>query len=134
MKIRIALIALGIASSVAGCATRESGVRDPVRFREIAETTEFSSAAAPEALARCFENNAALLPMSDFRADAGSAAVTYRLRGFGFTFEEIDFFADGESNPAGSRVVVRLAPGVNAKWRRDFERDRMTPLRNCAAG
>ncbi len=132
MSIHQIFFALGLASSIAGCATRESGVRDPVRFREIAEITEISSLIPPDKLAACFEDTAALLPMSVFRTDPATGVVSYRLRGFGYTFEEIDFFPGAD--PVGTQITVRLAPGVNAKWRRDFERDRMAPLQACAAG
>jgi len=79
-------------------------------------------------VARCFEDRAALLPMSSFIADAAAGQTTYRLRGFGFTFEEITF----EAMPTGSRAIVLIAPNVNAKWREDFARDRGAVLSACA--
>ncbi len=58
-----------------------------------------------------------------------AGVTTYRLRGFGYTFEEIDF----QTTAIGSRLTVYMAPNVNAKWREDFERHRAAPLRACAS-
>ncbi|MBI1188941.1 MAG: hypothetical protein GC206_16670 [Alphaproteobacteria bacterium] len=118
-----------MAIALTGCATRESGIRDPERFRAIAERTELTSARAHDEVAACFRDTAALLPMSDF-IDTAPNVVTYRLRGFGYTFEEIDFAAAPGN---GARITVLMAPGVNARWRHDFARDRLAPLDACVA-
>jgi hypothetical protein len=118
--------------ALTGCATApESGIRSPSRFQEIAERTELISTLAPAAVARCFEESAALLPMSAFLSTHDERGVTYRLRGFGYTFEEIEF---APSADGGSNITVKLAPGVNGRWRRDFERDRLSVVSRCAAG
>jgi len=128
MKRTTLMLALGLVT--AGCATTDrSGIRNPDTFRQVAERSVVESARPYTDVARCFEDRAALLPMSSFIADAPSGRTTYRLRGFGFTFEEITF----ETTPTGSRATVLMAPNVNAKWREDFARDRGAVLNACAA-
>ncbi|MBI1251464.1 MAG: hypothetical protein GC189_08335 [Alphaproteobacteria bacterium] len=125
---RLLLLAAIFIISLAGCATRPSGIRDPQAFRAQAEREVIASARAHTDIAACFRDTAALLPMTDL-IEVSPAQTTYRLRGFGYTFEEIDFAAA----PGGSAITVLLAPGVNARWRRDFANDRLAPLRACAA-
>lgn len=121
---------LAIALLTSACATPDrAGVRNPEFFRQVATQTALESARPALDVARCFEEQATLLPMSAFVRDDAADLTTYRLRGFGFTFEEIDFRA----TPGGSRMTIFIAPNVNAKWREDFERDRGGPLRECAA-
>ena len=129
MKKQFVAIALTLLST-AGATAKESGIRDPERFRAIAEKTSLTSASAPEKIARCFEDRAVLLPMTSFNKDAVTGTTTYRLRGYGYTFEEIDFVANKNG---GSDITIFLAPGVNAKWRADFEAGRLAVLRSCAA-
>jgi hypothetical protein len=126
---RIAMtIVLGLVCT--GCATTErTGVRDPEEFRQVAERSFVESVLPYTDVARCFEDRAALLPMSSFIADQAAQRTTYRLRGFGFTFEEIIF----EATPAGSRATILMAPNLNAKWRADFARDRGDVLTACAS-
>lgn len=126
---RMLIFAAALTMAVAGCATRESGIRDPERFRTVAERTTLVSSRAHTDVAGCFRDTAALLPMTTF-VEVSDTRTTYRLRGYGFTFEEIDF----DAAPGGTEVTVMLAPGVNPRWRRDFARDRLEPLRACAAG
>ncbi|MCA3694717.1 hypothetical protein [Aquidulcibacter sp.] len=129
MKRQFLAIALTVLATA--CATaKESGIRDPERFRAIAETSTLTSTSAPEKVARCFEDRAVLLPMTTFNKDEASGTTTYRLRGYGYTFEEIDFVANQDG---GSVITTFLAPGVNAKWRSDFEVGRLAVLRSCAA-
>lgn len=124
-------LAIALTLLATACATaKESGIRDPQRFRAIAETTRLTSTQAPEKVARCFEDQAALLPMTRFIKDEATNTTTYRLRGYGYTFEEIDFVARADG---GAEITTFLAPGVNAKWRADFEAGRLAVLRGCAA-
>ena len=61
--------------------------------------------------------------------DPDGQGATYTLRAFGYSFEEIRF------RPApggGSTAEVLLAPGLSARWRADFARDRLAPLQTCA--
>jgi len=125
---RIALT-LALALTTAACATPDqAGVRNPEFFRQVATLTTLESNRSAGDVARCFEERATLLPMSAIVSDEAPGRTTYRLRGFGFTFEEIDFVA----TPKGSRMSIFIAPNVNEKWREDFERDRAVPLRACA--
>lgn len=113
----------------AGCAAPESGVRDPADFTARADRTTIASPRPAAEVAACFEREAAHLPGAAFAA-APDGGATYTLRGFGYTFEQALF----EPNPAGgSTATVLLAPGLNARWREDFARDRLAPLRACAA-
>lgn len=113
----------------AGCAAPESGIRDPADFTARAERTVIASPRPAAAVAACFEREAAHLPGAAFDA-APDGGATYTLRGFGFTFEQALF----EPNPdGGSTAAVLLAPGLNARWRADFARDRLAPLQACAA-
>jgi hypothetical protein len=129
MKRQFLVIALSLLATA--CATaKESGIRDPNRFRAIAEITKLTSTSPPEKVAKCFEDRAILLPMTSFNKDEATGTTTYRLRGYGYTFEEIDFASTPEG---GSTITSFLAPGVNAKWRRDFEIGRLAILRSCAA-
>lgn len=118
-----------LALTLAACATPDrAGVRNPEFFRQVAtETTVESNRPAGE-VARCFQERATLLPMSRFVADEASGRTTYRLRGFGYTFEEIDF----DPASTGSRITIFIAPNVDERWRADFVRDRGAPLNACA--
>lgn len=119
------------ASGVSACATTPSGIRDPDLFTQVAEQTRVVSIRSATDVARCFEDRAALLPMTTFRPSTEESVVIYRLRGFGYTFEEIRFEPMTEG---GSSATVSLAPNLNAKWHRDFQKDRLSPLQACASG
>lgn len=120
---------LALLSLLAACAAPESGIRDPKDFAARAERTEITSAKPPLALARCFQDTATLLPFTTLLTDADGKGATYRLRGYGYSFEEIRF---RPGTGKGTQATVRLAPGVNQKWRDDFAADRLGPLRRCA--
>lgn len=118
-----------LALTLAGCATPDrAGVRNPEFFRKVATQTAIDSARPAIDVARCFEERATLLPLSRFERKGAPAKTTYRLRGVGFTFEEIDF----DATPGGSRMTIFIAPNVDAKWRADFARDRGAALEACA--
>ena len=126
---RIAL-PIALALLLGACATSDrAGVRNPEFFRQVATQYSLESTRPAAEVAQCFEEQAALLPMTRFVRDEAAGVTTYRLRGFGYTFEEIDF----QTAASGSRITIFIAPNVNAKWREDFERDRHTPLAACAA-
>jgi hypothetical protein len=122
-------LALCLLALAAGCAARESGIRDPADFLVRAERTTIASARPAAEVAACFEREAAHLPGAAFAQTAeGGAADT--LRGFGFAFEQALF---ENSSGGGSTATVLLAPGLEARWRADFARDRLAPLQRCAA-
>ena len=128
MKLFILPIVAVVAS---GCATPDkAGVRNPEWFAKVAERSVLKSDRPFDQVAQCFEKNAQLLPMTQFVDSADQSGVTYRLRGFGFTFEEIAFEA---SAGGGSTATVLIAPNLNAKWRSDFMQDRLEPLQSCIA-
>jgi hypothetical protein len=121
---------LALSLLATACATPDrAGVRNPEFFRKVAVQTEVESTRSYAEVARCFEAQAALLPLSVFVTDDAGSRITYRLRGFGYTFEEIEFAA----TPNGSRATVFIAPNLNAKWHEDFAKDRDAPLKACAA-
>jgi hypothetical protein len=115
-------LVLTLALLAAAC----GGPRDLSGYVRPAEATLVASRAAPEDFARCFEGAASLLPRS--RITQEGEAVIYRLATFGLFFEEIAFLPNGEH---GSAAAIRLAPALDAKWRRDFERNRAAALRRC---
>jgi hypothetical protein len=126
---RLTLI-LALALTTTACATPDkAGVRNPDFFRKLATQTEMVSNRLAAEVASCFEERASLLPMSRFATDSATGRTTYRLRGFGYTFEEIDF----DPAPSGARITIFIAPNVDDKWRTDFARDRGAPLKACAA-
>lgn len=114
-----------------GCATPDkAGVRNPEWFAKVAERSVVTSNRPFQQVAQCFEENAELLPMTQFINSGDQPLVTYRLRGFGFTFEEIAFEAAADG---GSIATVLIAPNLNDRWRADFLQDRLEPLQACAA-
>jgi hypothetical protein len=117
-------------AGVAGCAVPESGIRNPAEFEARAVRSEVPSRRPAPEVARCFEQTAVLLPYSTVTADVDGKGATYRLRGLGQSFEEIRFRSDGR----GSVAEVLVAPGLDAGWQTGLERDRLGPLRLCAAG
>ena len=128
---RIHFFAPALALLASACAAGDAGIRDPDTFQKVALRTEVSSRQDYAELARCFEDRAALLPMTSFIADPSGPAITYRLRGFGFSFEEIRF---APASGGGSTATALLAPNLDGNWRRDFDADRLAPLRACADG
>ncbi len=120
-----------LAVVTSGCATPDkAGVRNPEWFAKVAERSVVTSDRSFQQVAQCFEQNAELLPMTEFVGSADQSLVTYRLRGFGYTFEEIAFEASADG---GSTATVLIAPNLNERWRSDFIQDRLEPLRACAA-
>lgn len=120
-----------LALVVSGCATPDkAGVRHPEWFAKVAERSVAISDRPFQQVAQCFQKNAELLPMTEFVGSADQSLVTYRLRGFGYTFEEIAF---EPTSDGGSTAMVLIAPNLNDRWRADFLADRLEPLRACAA-
>lgn len=116
--------------ATACAAPDKAGVRDPERFSLIAERSIVTSDRTLHQLARCFEEAADFLPMTRFHGMDAADGLTYRLRGFGHTFEEITFRASADG---GSTATVLIAPNLNEQWRADFVQDRLEPLKACAA-
>jgi hypothetical protein len=69
--------------------------------------------------------------MSSFADDPQTGGKTYRLRGFGRTYEEIHF---SPAPHGGSVAQVLIAANLSPKWRQDFARDRGAMLDACASG
>jgi hypothetical protein len=126
MKRLIDIIALLF---LAACAQVQTGFQDPAEFASRAARVEISSAKSAPELAACFRDRALLLPGSTLLADRDGQGATYTLRAAGFTFEEIRFRPAG----SGSVAIVLTAPDAGKTFSADFERDRLNPLRRCAA-
>ena len=114
---------------LAACAQAQTGYQDPAEFAARAARVEIASAKSAPDLAACFRDRALLLPGSTLLADTDGKGATYTLRAAGFTFEEIRFRPAGR----GSVATVLTAPGAGKTFQADFERDRLDPLRRCAA-
>lgn len=120
-----------LAVAASACANPDkAGVRNPEWFAKVAERSVVTSNQPFDQVAKCFETTAELLPMTEFVPSADQSLVTYRLRGFGYTFEEIAFEAAADG---GSTATVLIAPNLNERWRADFIEDRLEPLQACAA-
>ena len=120
-----------LAAALGACAAPETGIRSPEKFAAVAETTVVNSKLEHTAVARCFEERATLLPTSTFSDYPEAGETVYRLRPYGYSFEEISFKYRGNG---GSVATVRIAPNLNAKWMADFRKDRFEVLLACAAG
>lgn len=113
-----------------GCSPPVGSVGQPAFLRE-SQPTELTGPRPPEEVARCFTARASFPPLAEFEHDAsGPANFVYRLRLAGLWFEEIQIL---RLPRGGSRAEVRLAPGLNAQWRRQFDAQRLSVLRQCLA-
>jgi hypothetical protein len=123
------LIDLAALLVLAACAQVQTGFQDPAEFAARAARVEVASPKSAPVLAACFRDRALLLPGSTLLADPDGKGATYTLRVAGYSFEEIRFRPSG----MGSVATVLTAPDAGQSFRADFERDRLEPLRRCAA-
>lgn len=113
--------------TLAGCAATAAGSRGHASFERESVPVELTGTLQAERAADCFEEQARFLPLSEFSRDGSS--FTYRLRVSDLWFEQVRIApAD-----AGSRAKIRLASNLDARWRAQFEADRLQPLRRCLA-
>jgi hypothetical protein len=98
-------------------------------FERHALRIDLASTSSAEALARCFEESAGLLPGSTITAFGDSGDFAYRLRAGRFVFETIEM---SPVEGGGSRAVVQVTPDYKARMREDFVSNRLTPMYRCA--
>lgn len=122
-----AALILSACALIAGCASQPAGSAGYGAF--LAESSPQSIVGnRPFAVAaQCFEERGKFLPLSEFSRDSQAGTFTYRLRLSGLWFEQVRISADG----SGSRAEARLASKLDARWRDDFERDRISVLQQC---
>ncbi len=113
-----------------GCSPPVGSVGQPAFLRET-QPTELSGPRPPQEVARCFTARASFPPLAEFDHEAGGQAnFVYRLRLAGLWFEEIQI----QPLPrGGSLAEVRLAPKLDDQWRRQFDAQRLSVLRQCMA-
>lgn len=119
-----------VALALAGCAATPAGIQGFDAFVISTPVEVLGSTKSFREVANCFEQQASFLPLSEFSRDdstQGASSFTYRLRTSGLWFEQIRI----TQQPNGSRVEMLIAPNLNAKWRAQFDRDRVAPLQRC---
>lgn len=126
--------ALSLASaliiSLAGCAATPAGIQGAEAFVKDSAPFLLTGPRDTAEAARCFEEQATFLPLSEFSRDSGMGEFTYRLRLIGLWFEQVRITPQA----GGSQAELRVAPNLDAKWLTRLERDRLAPLRRCLAG
>jgi len=122
---RLALLGNLCVAVLAGCAATAAGSRGHASFERESVPVELTGAQEPARAAACFEEQARFLPLSEF--SRGGARFTYRLRVSDLWIEQVRIApAD-----AGARAEIRLASNLDARWRAQFDADRLQPLRRC---
>ena len=124
---KTAALLLSIAVLAAGCANKPAGSAGYDAFLAESVPAVWTGPRPLAEAAQCFEERAKFLPLSEFSRDGQAGTFTYRLRVSGLWFEQVRISADG----SGSRAEARLASNLDARWRADFERDRISVLRQC---
>lgn len=115
-----------------GCAPPPAGSIGETAFLEDSQPTLLTGPRPSYDAARCFRARASFLPGSDFEEDEVLQRFTYRLQLAGLWFEQIDI-EPLHRGMAGSLAQVRVAPTLDAQWRRRFNAQRLSVLRQCLA-
>lgn len=121
------LISTAVVVFVSGCAATPAGSVGAEAFSRDAAPVQLTGPRNASEAALCFEEQGRFLPLSEFSNDSAAGRYTYRLRIAELWFEQVRITPDG----SGSRAEWRLAPNLDARWRAQFERDRLAPLRTC---
>jgi hypothetical protein len=119
------LTSLGLVACAAGAQVGEKSAKD---FSERTEVVNLTSQAPAAQVARCFETQARLLPLSTVTYEADTRLYRYRLKTYDLWLEEAEF---SDTATGGSQVRFRYAANYDAGWRRMLERDRLGPLKAC---
>lgn len=119
------LTSLGLVACAAGAQVGEKSAKD---FAERTEVLTLTSAAPAAQVARCFEAQARLLPLSTITYEADTRLYRYRLRAYDLWLEDAEF---SDRTTGGSQVQFRYAANYDDGWRRMLERDRLGPLKAC---
>lgn len=115
------------ATSLSACAPLSKGVTGYDNFLSQTSATVLTGPLPVALAAKCFENNANFLPLSEFSRDGTDGTFTYRLRVTGVWYEQIRITPES----SGSRLEIRLSPSLDAKWQSNFERDRAAVAARC---
>ncbi|MFY7776939.1 MAG: hypothetical protein ACOVQ8_01565 [Elstera sp.] len=119
------LTTLGLVACAAGAQVGEKSAKD---FAERTEVLSLTSSAPAAQVARCFETQARLLPLSTITYEADTRLYRYRLKAYDLWLEEAEF---SDTATGGSEVRFRYATNYDAGWRKMLERDRLGPLKAC---
>jgi hypothetical protein len=112
-----------------GCAAPRVGQENAADFAAHSTEVVLRSPRAAGAVARCFETEARLLPLSVVRYEPDLNQTIYRLQGYGLWLEQASF---RDLAAGGSEVRFRHAANYDARWLENVEEDRLAPLRHCA--
>lgn len=113
---------------LACAAAPQVGEKTAGEFTQHAETLTFTSTQPAARVARCFEREARLLPLSTLVYEADTRIFRYRLKAYDLWLEEAEFSDDPLG---GSRVLFRHAGNYDTGWRTMLTRDRLDPLKAC---
>jgi hypothetical protein len=131
LSISLLSVAVGIvAVALAGCAAQPAGISGFDAFVKSTPAEVLSGPKPFREVVACFEQQGVFLPLSEFSRDTSTQApssFTYRLRVSNLWFEQIRITDQAD----GSRAEMLIAPNLNAKWRAQFDRDRVAPLQRC---
>jgi len=128
MKSRFAALSVVLAAScLSACAPLAKGVSGYDNFLSQTSATVLKGPESAAVAAKCFENNARFLPLSEFSRDSAEGSFTYRLRVAGVWYEQVVIAPDS----TGSRAEMRLSPALDARWQADFSRDRAAVAARC---
>lgn len=128
-NVSIAVTSVTTAILMSGCAAPRVGHSAASEFATQAVEIVLASSGSAGEVARCFENEARLLPLSSIRYEPDLQQTTYRLQGFGLWLEQASF---RDLPQGGSEVQFRYAQNYDRRWLQNVERDRLAPLRRCA--
>jgi hypothetical protein len=121
------LATLAFSLSLAGCSSTSAGVSGYDNFLQDSKSVALTGTRSAAQAARCFEEQAVFLPLSEFSRDSAEQSFTYRLRLAGVWYEQVRIEADG----AGSRAESHLSPSLNDRWKVRFDADRGSVLKRC---
>lgn len=127
---RLSLLA-SLLFALSACAAARVGEIGPDAFDAGAQTVLLSSSRSSAEVARCFDERALLLPTSQVRFEPDLKRHVYVLRAHDLWLEHATFT---DLAAGGSEVRFRFAANYDLRWRQMMERDRLDPLRRCAAG
>ncbi|MFY8106803.1 MAG: hypothetical protein ACOVKO_07790 [Elstera sp.] len=119
------LTSFGLLACAAGAQVGEKSAKN---FAERTEVLTLTSTVPAAQVARCFEAQARLLPLSTVTYEADTRLYRYRLKAYDLWLEEAEF---SDKSTGGSHVQFRYAANYDAGWRSMLERDRLAPLKAC---
>lgn len=122
-------LALFSAVFLSGCAAVPGGIHGYDAFMRQTPALRLAGARPAGPAARCFQERATFLPLSEFVDERDSQGFIYRLRVAGLWFEQVRI----TEQDGGSRAEVWIAPNLQARWTDQFNRDRGAALAACLA-